>query len=203
MRGEKPSLKATCYFLNTKGSKEPTCNAGNLARMWVWFLGQETILEKEMATHSSILAWKIPWTAHGVGKVRHDLVTKQQTRTSKTMLNKSDQSRHLCSIPDLRGNTFSFAHLGIIWPLLCWGKFPLCPLSGEYFFFFIINGVEFVEFLHVWRWSYGFYSSVFQWGVLYWLICRYWRILAFLDKYHLIMVYELFLFIYLFLKFYF
>ena len=136
MRGEKPSLKATCYFLNTKGSKEPTCNAGNLARMWVWLLGQETILEKEMATHSSILAWKIPWTAHGVGKVRHDLVTKQQTRTSKTMLNKSDQSRHLCSIPDLRGNTFSFAHLGIIWPLLCWGKFPLCPLSGEYFFFY-------------------------------------------------------------------
>ena len=26
------------------------------------FLGQEDVLEKEMATHSSILAWKIPWT---------------------------------------------------------------------------------------------------------------------------------------------
>ena len=26
------------------------------------FLGQEDPLEKEMATHSSILAWKIPWT---------------------------------------------------------------------------------------------------------------------------------------------
>ena len=25
-------------------------------------LGQEDLLEKEMATHSSILAWKIPWT---------------------------------------------------------------------------------------------------------------------------------------------
>ena len=25
-------------------------------------LGQEDILEKEMATHSSILAWRIPWT---------------------------------------------------------------------------------------------------------------------------------------------
>ena len=28
---------------------------------WVRFLGQEDLLEKEMATHSSILAWRIPW----------------------------------------------------------------------------------------------------------------------------------------------
>ena len=28
----------------------------------VWFLGQEDPVEKEMATHSSILAWRIPWT---------------------------------------------------------------------------------------------------------------------------------------------
>ena len=40
-------------------------------------------LEKEMATHSSILACRIPWTeepgrvpVHGVARVRHDLVTK-------------------------------------------------------------------------------------------------------------------------------
>ena len=29
---------------------------------WVQFLGWEDTLEKEMATHSSILAWRIPWT---------------------------------------------------------------------------------------------------------------------------------------------
>ena len=29
---------------------------------WVQSLGWENLLEKEMATHSSILAWKIPWT---------------------------------------------------------------------------------------------------------------------------------------------
>ena len=29
--------------------------------MWVQSLGQEDLLEKEMATHSNILAWKIPW----------------------------------------------------------------------------------------------------------------------------------------------
>ena len=38
--------------------KESTCNAED----WVWFLGQEDSLEKEMATHSSTLAWKMPWT---------------------------------------------------------------------------------------------------------------------------------------------
>ena len=29
---------------------------------WVQSLGQEDPLEKEMATHSNILAWRIPWT---------------------------------------------------------------------------------------------------------------------------------------------
>ena len=36
----------------------------HLPTMWetqVQSLGQEDLLEKEMATHSSILAWKIPW----------------------------------------------------------------------------------------------------------------------------------------------
>ena len=30
--------------------------------MWVWSLGWEDPLEKEMAIHSSILVWEIPWT---------------------------------------------------------------------------------------------------------------------------------------------
>ena len=35
---------------------------------WVQSLGQEDLLEKEMSTHSSILAWKIPWVEepHGL-----------------------------------------------------------------------------------------------------------------------------------------
>ena len=41
-------------------------------RTWVPSLGQEDPLEKEVATHASILDWKIPWTEepiiHGVGK---------------------------------------------------------------------------------------------------------------------------------------
>ena len=34
---------------------------GEMKETWVQSLGQEDPLEKEMATHSSILAWKIPW----------------------------------------------------------------------------------------------------------------------------------------------
>ena len=30
--------------------------------MWVHFRGQEDLLEEEMAAHSSILAWRLPWT---------------------------------------------------------------------------------------------------------------------------------------------
>ena len=47
--------------------------------MWVQSLGQEDALEKGMATHSSILAWKIPRTKEPGGlqsmqsqRVRHD-----------------------------------------------------------------------------------------------------------------------------------
>ena len=37
-------------------------NLPALQETWVQFLDQEVPLEKEMATHSSVLAWKIPWT---------------------------------------------------------------------------------------------------------------------------------------------
>ena len=33
-----------------------------MQEIWFQFLGQEDPLEKEMATYSSILVWKIPWT---------------------------------------------------------------------------------------------------------------------------------------------
>ena len=53
--------------------------------MQVQSQGWEDSLEKEMATHSSILAWKIPWTekpsrlqSMGPQRVGHDLTTKQQ-----------------------------------------------------------------------------------------------------------------------------
>ena len=37
-------------------------NSPAVQETWIQFLGQEDPLEKEMATHFPILAWKIPWT---------------------------------------------------------------------------------------------------------------------------------------------
>ena len=61
--------------------------------MRVWSPGQEDPMEKEMATHSSILAWEIPRTEEpgglqsiGSQRVRQDLVTKQQQQTTTKLL---------------------------------------------------------------------------------------------------------------------
>ena len=52
-------------------------------------LGREDLLEKEMATHSSILAWKIPWTEEpgrlqsmGLQRVGHDRATSSSSTSS-------------------------------------------------------------------------------------------------------------------------
>ena len=61
--------------------------------MWVQSLGWENPPEKGMVTHSSILAWEIPWTEEPPGlqsmwlqRVRHDLVIKK---------NKNQQNIHM------------------------------------------------------------------------------------------------------------
>ena len=53
--------------------KESTCNVGDLGSI----LGWEDPLEKGKATHSSILAWRIPWTVESMGlqRVRQDWAT--------------------------------------------------------------------------------------------------------------------------------
>ena len=57
-----------------KGKRLPT-----MRETWVRFLGRADPLEEEIATHSSTLAWKIPWTekpgrlqSMGLQRVRHD-----------------------------------------------------------------------------------------------------------------------------------
>ena len=39
---------------------------------WIQLLGWEDLLEKGTATHSSILAWRIPWTSPWIRRVGHD-----------------------------------------------------------------------------------------------------------------------------------
>ena len=48
--------------LDFPGGSDSKASAYNEVEPWVQSLGWEDFLEKEMAPHSSILAWKIPWT---------------------------------------------------------------------------------------------------------------------------------------------
>ena len=61
---------------------------------WVQSLGGEDLLEQEMATHSSVLAWKIPWTEEPGGlqsmelkRVRHDRAHTQAKYAHHFFLN--------------------------------------------------------------------------------------------------------------------
>ena len=65
---KKSSLKRVgVSFPGSSDSKESACNQ----EMQVQSLGQEDPLQKVMATHSSILAWKIPWASWAWRAVVH------------------------------------------------------------------------------------------------------------------------------------
>ena len=58
-------------------------------KTWIWSLGWKDLLEKEMVTQSSLLAWEIPWTEKpgGLQRVGHDLETEYAcTHSFFTML---------------------------------------------------------------------------------------------------------------------
>ena len=68
--------------------KESACNVGDVGSV----PGSRDPLEKELATHSSILTWRIPWTEEpgglqsvGLQRVRHNRVTNTHTHTPKIM----------------------------------------------------------------------------------------------------------------------
>ena len=48
-------------LFNGSAGKEPPA-IHETQETWVQSLGQEDLLEERLATHSSILAWRIPWT---------------------------------------------------------------------------------------------------------------------------------------------
>ena len=56
-------------------------NPPAMQEIWVRSLGQEDPLEKEMATHSSLLAWEIPWTEEP-GRLQSMESLKSQTQLS-------------------------------------------------------------------------------------------------------------------------
>ena len=73
------------YYTRTSFVAQLVKNPLAVQETWVWFLGWEDPLEKEMATHSSVLAWRIPWTEEPGGlqsmrwqRVGHNWVTNTQ-----------------------------------------------------------------------------------------------------------------------------
>ena len=73
-------IKKRYDFPGGSDSKESSCNAEDLDSIPGW----EDALEKEMATHSSVLVWEIPWTEEpgglqsmGSQRVGHNWVTSR------------------------------------------------------------------------------------------------------------------------------
>ena len=72
-------------------------NLSAMTEIWVQSMGQEEPLEKGMATHSSILAWRIPWTKEPVGyspwdckeldKIEQLSTAQQDSRQERTLKN--------------------------------------------------------------------------------------------------------------------
>ena len=80
-----------CYTLSTMAQTGK--GMSTMRENWVQSLGREDLLEKEMATQSSILAWKIPWTEEpsrlqsmGSQRVRHDFTFTLSMETASPSL---------------------------------------------------------------------------------------------------------------------
>ena len=102
-------------------------------------LGREDPLEKEMATHSSILVWEIPWTedpgglqSMGSQRVANDLMTKQSERAFKSEITKdgkhwTSQSSKLHPSTEVSGSTVpSLTHTGSSLPC---SSVPASPVT--------------------------------------------------------------------------
>ena len=68
-----------------------------IQEMLFWSLHQEDPLEKEMATHSSILPWRIQWTEEpgrlqsmGLQRVRHDWAHTQNKENNSQVVNEEE-----------------------------------------------------------------------------------------------------------------
>ena len=89
---------------------------------WVWSLGREDPLEKEMVTHSGTLAWRIPWREEpgglqsmGSQRVGHNWAT---SLTHSNWAKSSDLSKELIAL--LRPVWCTHQFLGVFWATVEW-----------------------------------------------------------------------------------
>ena len=104
--------------------KAPDCPCGRLKEMQVWSLDGEDPLKKEMATHSSILSWRIPWTEEPSGL---QTTGSQRVRRLKPLSMQAWNIR----IRWKNSNLFrEYMYIFIfIYFWLCWVFIALCGLS--------------------------------------------------------------------------
>ena len=82
--------KATHFsFLRLPQVAQTVKNPPAVWETWVWSLGWEDPLEKQKATHSSILAWRIPWT-EDPGGLKSMVSQKNWTQLSNFHLRNKD-----------------------------------------------------------------------------------------------------------------
>ena len=109
-----------------------------MQEMWVQFLGEEDPLEEEMATHSGILAWRIPWTEEtgwlqsmGSQRVRHNWATEHAC-----IISIREKMRELLNfkVSKVAGAISSIFCLNMLHPILCFpvrsgGKESTCNVG--------------------------------------------------------------------------
>ena len=99
--------------------------------MWIRFLDQEDPLEKEMATHSSILAWRIPWTEEPGG---YSPWGGKESDTVSTHAVSRTHSVVVLYVPSLTSEPFAggeAANFGVL--------FPSCALGSSQAVSFIVS----------------------------------------------------------------
>ena len=100
---------------------------------WVWSLGWADPLEKGNATHSSILAWRIPWTVQSMGsqRVRHNWGTFSSLHFIVPGVTESDLTGWLSIHTDTHSYTHTEYVLGLLLDVQQWMKHP-CSQAASF-----------------------------------------------------------------------
>ena len=105
---------------------------------WVWSLGWKDPMEKEMATHSSILAWEIPWT-EGPGRLQFTGLQKSQTWQ---WLNNNNKYTSSCTLvvkekkKRMKSRKLLWFLNELFWSFISLDKFPILEWT------FVLTGMK-------------------------------------------------------------
>ena len=112
------SATASVLSMNIQGWFQMVKNLPAVQKTWVWSLGQEDPLEKGMATHSSILAWGIPWTEEPYGLQSLESDTTEQLINTHTkgenQMNKIEKLSYFSRIE--QNSSLLFSVIDITYP---------------------------------------------------------------------------------------